>query len=300
MECWKECKTRECEVIEGFLECYNVNNNTKYKMISCPDKDELKQSGKKPDGIAQDIITLEKMAIELKQIYHSEGEGDRLRTKENNRNQLYHIISQRMNEIININNLDIRFMVTIYVYEPIGRKYLERIASVEFVKEIEKGILSEECFEYEDEKVKIEIRDNPWTENWMQEAGQVIFSFPTCQEKGKENGMSFAEIFNMIEDYESIVNDVEGYIKTKCEGKFNNYTDAKRIILFELRFKFGMDIMLKVNDITGSTGFSLDKLRNRYQNQIGQRLSEYADEVWIIHIDDKTEEESLVRMISLT
>lgn len=301
VECEK-CRTEECIVIGGFLHVYNEYNKTNYHMISCPDKDDLKYKGKKPDGVAEDKETAKKMLIEVKEIYHSEAknESDILRTKEKNRNELFDIISNIIYEIINIHNLDNKFMTTINVYNPIGRHYIKKIKDVEFIKKVEGEILSKQYFKYEDEKIKIEIEERCVGTDWLGEDRQVLFCFPTRQEKGKENGMSLAEIFEMIEDYDSVVGDIERYIKEKCVGKFDKYSEGKRIILFDLKIKFGMEIMFEVNDKNPNMGFSFERLKNVYQKKIGARLKEYADEIWIMHMENKYEDEYLIRMIELT
>lgn len=274
-----KCTTYECEVLKEFLTDYNSFNKKKYKLIECPDKKNKEKKGKKPDFLIRDDTTEEIVVVEHKRVFHSYGRGKETGkniAKENIRNILYSYVSYILSDIIEKYGIKKKLIAEIVIFEKTKEKYIEEDFIPKIYEDFKDKIINNQYYLYEDDILRLEVKENFY--NISQD--QIQFMFPVNTKKGDINkGITFNEFFQRSLDYHGLIEKIDNTISKKCKEKFDRYNQYKKIILLELIFSYGDEIVLDINKLNPNDGFSFKELKKLFINNYNVDNYYFTDEI---------------------
>ena len=284
----EKCNTCECDVLKGFLIKYNSFSSKKYRLIECPDKKNEKENGRKPDFLIKDDINEEILVVEHKKVFHSYGRGkvgQKRIAEDNIRNILYSYLSYILPSIIEQYEITKNLIVEIAIFKNTREKYIEEEFIPKVYDDLKEKIINNQSYLYEDDILKVEIK-----ENFLKlSKEQIQFMFPTNNYRGNtEKGITLDEFFKRSLDYNGLIKEIDNTILKKCKGKFEKYSDYKRIILLELIFRYGDEIVVEVNKLNPNNGFSFEKLKKLFINNYNVDNYDFVDEIIIYYASDDT------------
>lgn len=275
-------KTQECNYKEvlKFVEIININHNTKYELIDCPDEDD--DSIYTVDLEYEDKSSNKKLYIEVKEAIIGFSQEDHI-GEETGQRQIGSCISEAIDAL----SIEKQNFLTDYVFivphEQLGNKDYELFIDkmYRFLDEnIINGKIIEDKFyfvrSYQNKKVEIEIfRKDDSFRNICKE---TIFQYNT-------KGQSFEEIFKMITDNDTLIEKIDdNFLKTeKSKNKFPN--DGQRKILLQiLRLPFGMETFYNFALIKWPC-YIAEYLRNK-SYEYHQKYSSVDESYLVYYFDD--------------
>lgn len=283
----EKCTTYKCKVLKEFLTDYNSRYDRKYSLIECPDKKHEKEKGKKPDFLIMDDINKEIVVVEHKKVFHSYGrgkEGEKRIAKENIRNILFSFVSDILSNLIEEYRITKKLIAEIVVFKNTKEKYIEEDFIPRIYDDLKERIINNQDYLYEDDILRLEIKEN----FYQISQDQIQFRFPLNSNKGDtDKGITIAEFFERSLDYNGLIRNIDSTISKKCKGKFDKYENYKKMILLELIFRYGDDMVIDINELNNDKGFDFKRLEKLFINE--RSLDEYklTDEIVLYYISDK-------------
>lgn len=279
----ERCITYECDVLKEFLIMYNYSSGKKYRLIECPDKKNEKEEGRKPDFLISDDISGEIVVVEHKKVFHSYGrgkEGERRIAKENIRNILYKYIFYILSKIIEEYRIKKKFIVEIVIFNNTKEKYIEEDFIPKIYDDLKEKIVNNQNYIYEDDILKVKI-----IESFLKiSQDQILVMFPENTNKGEsEKGITIDEFFQRSLDYNGLIRKIDATISKKCKGKFEKYNDYKKVVLIELVFSYGHELVVNINKLSPNNGFSFIKLKNLFINNYNIDDYKFIDEIIVYY-----------------